>query len=236
MSKKSLSDEIALRIALASRALPETNPAKLLRVLDSAIGLPPTIPSLNSLNVKTLKSAMNGELSEVDAASLKESVACLKGENLDSHCMVPEPQAYMDGEMPNSIRVACASNKGEELDGHFGSCQRFLVYQIDKDEMRLIDARSAPTLSADDDRDKNAVRAECISDCNVLFIASIGGPAAAKVVKAGIHPIKQPAGGHCQDVLRELQAVIAGTPPPWLAKAMGNKHDDQIRSELSQLG
>jgi hypothetical protein len=30
----------------------------------------------------------------------------------------------------DSIRIACASNRGERLDGHFGSCARFLIYQV----------------------------------------------------------------------------------------------------------
>ena len=37
---------------------------------------------------------------------------------------------YQEGDMPNSIRIAVASNTGEQLDGHFGSCHRYLIYQL----------------------------------------------------------------------------------------------------------
>ena len=37
-----ISDDIALRIGLAARALPETSPSRLLKVLADAVGLPPT--------------------------------------------------------------------------------------------------------------------------------------------------------------------------------------------------
>jgi nitrogen fixation protein NifX len=133
--------------------------------------------------------------------------------------------------MPGSIRVAVASNKGEELDGHFGSCRRFLVYQMDVNEIRLIEVRNIG--SAPEDVDKNAWRAGIIEDCNVLFIASVGGPAAAKVVKAGIYPIKHPDGGKIRDKLIELQKVLAGTPPPWLAKVMGHEVEERVRFERS---
>jgi nitrogen fixation protein NifX len=128
--------------------------------------------------------------------------------------------------MPGSVRVACASNGGEALDGHFGSARRFLVYQVSTDETRLIDARMA------DDRgreDKNAYRAELIRDCRVLYVASIGGPAAAKVVKADIHPVKDAAGGSARDRMLALQGVLATKPPPWLAKVMGQTPEERIR-------
>lgn len=49
---------------------------------------------------------------------------------------------------------------------------------------------------------------------------SIGGPAAARVVNAGIHPLKRPQAGDIPVLpLRELQQVLGGEPPPWLARS-----------------
>ncbi|MGB5601853.1 MAG: NifB/NifX family molybdenum-iron cluster-binding protein, partial [Gammaproteobacteria bacterium] len=126
-------------------------------------------------------------------------------------------------------RVACASNNAEDLDGHFGSCARFLIYQVDSDEIRLIDIR--PTDGPEARDDKNAYRSGLIADCQVLFVASIGGPAAAKVVKSGVHPIKHLNGGTTRERMKELQAVLASTPPPWLAKVMGYDEEERVRFE-----
>jgi nitrogen fixation protein NifX len=231
MSKPAISKDIALRIALAARALPDTDPARLLKVLNDAVGLPPTITGLESLTVKKLKAAAEGELAEIDTPALKQALALLKGggETLEE---LPSVVVYNDGDMPDSIRVACASNNGELLDGHFGSCSRFLVYQLNESEARLIDVRS--TQESDAAEDKNAFRANLIADCQVLFVASIGGPAAAKVVRAGVHPIKYPGGGEARDQLNELQKVIAGNPPPWLAKIMGQAAEERVRFEREE--
>lgn len=47
-----------------------------------------------------------------------------------------------------------AANGGEQIDGHFGFCHRFLVYQVSKDS-RLIDCRdiddSAAEVTEEDD-------------------------------------------------------------------------------------
>lgn len=233
MSKTPISKDIALRIALAARLLPDTDAARLLKVLDDAIGLPPTANKLASLTVKALKAAAEGEFAEIEPEFLKQALAILKGEGEEViKEALPTPEPYQPGDIPDSIRVACASNNGEMLDGHFGSCSRFLIYQLNQNDLRLVAVRST---SADGEaEDKNAFRAGLIDDCQVLFVASIGGPAAAKVVKAGVHPIKHPHGGNCREQLMELQQVIAASPPPWLAKVMGQGAEQRVRFERNE--
>ncbi len=225
-----ISDEIALRIGLAARELPDTDAARLLHALNDVIGLPPTIDKLSSLTVKGMKRAGDGEFADVDTNAIKSALACLKGESDLQDEPLPEVEAYSAGDMADSIRIAFASNRGDLLDGHFGSCRRFLIYQVSKDESRLIDIRNIDhTLEVDD---KNSYRASLIDDCQILFIASIGGPAAAKVVKTGVHPIKKPMAGTATEEIANLQAVIGKGAPPWLAKVMGVSAEDRIRFEL----
>jgi nitrogen fixation protein NifX len=227
MSHATLSDDIALRIGLAARALPDTDPARLLKVLADAVGLPPTADGLAGLKVKDLKEAADGELADIDSGPLKQALALLKGETALDIAPPPPVEPYLDGEMPGSIRVACASNGGEQIDGHFGSCRRFLVYQVAADAYRLIDCRDVDDAAAEDD--KNTHRAGLIADCQVLYCASIGGPAAAKVVKRDIHPIKlsdSPAASAC---MSDLSRILSHKAPPWLAKVMGADADARVR-------
>ena len=209
---------IALRIGLAARQLPDITPGQLLRVLLAALEEPLTEDKLASLTVKDIRAAADGALSIFDGPALRQALACLKGEGeIDPPAVLPESQPYREGDLPDSIRVACASNHGERLDGHFGSCARFLVYQISAMAARLIAVRSAPTttrLSID----HSAERVALISDCDLLCVLSIGGPAAARVVNSGIHPFKRPQAQDIQPLLGELQQVLTGGPPPWLAK------------------
>lgn len=229
MSKTPISDEIALRIGLAARELSDTDVARLLRVLADAVGLPPTADKLSSLTVKDLKAADDGEFAELDSAAIKSALACLKGDAGFTSEPLPEVQVYHEGAMPNSIRVACASNKDEMLDGHFGSCSRFLIYQVSASENRLIEIREIDDAQAAGD--KNGYRASLIADCEILFVVSIGGPAAARVVRAGVHPIKKPQVGPALDEILTLQNVIGKDAPPWLAKVMGQSPEERIRFE-----
>jgi nitrogen fixation protein NifX len=220
-----ISREAALRISLASRVLPDIGPRELLTVLIDKLGAPLTEDKLNHITVTQLKSGLASPDGEEDTEHLdtltipqyKEAVRILWGEVEDS--TLPRPVPYREGDMPGSIRLALASNNGERMDGHFGSCLRFLVYQVAPAEARLIDVRS--TLEADDSDDRNAFRAALIGDCQVMFVVSIGGPAAAKVIKAGIYPMKQNEEADAGEIIARFQAMLAGKPPPWLAKIMG---------------
>lgn len=222
---QSMTREAALRIALAARELPGVSAAGLVMAIATRLGMPLTETKLAAVTVSDLREILAGDHADescvvgADNESLKAVVRLLWGEGVD-HSELPPLDRYRDGDMPGSLRVACASNTGEELDGHFGSCERFLIYQVSPAELRLIAAR--PTLEADHAEDRNAARARLIDDCQVVYVQSIGGPAAAKVVRAGVHPVKIPRPGGARENLVRLQQALT-SPPPWLAKAMGVK-------------
>ncbi|WP_353572762.1 nitrogen fixation protein NifX [Candidatus Albibeggiatoa sp. nov. BB20] len=233
MSAAPISREVALRIGLAARALPDTEPKRLVAVLIEQIGHPLTEAKLEKLKLKDLKQAAEGEFQDLPQEALKAALECLQGQHgTDSDTSLPAVQPYQDGDMPESIRVACASNNSNVLDGHFGSCARFLIYQVSKDETRLVAIRS--TQGDKEADDKNAFRAELINDCHVLYIMSIGGPAAAKVVKNGLHPIKQPQGGDATEIIDNLKQVLNSSPPPWLAKVMGVSAENRARFSMEE--
>lgn len=237
MAEQPISNEVALRIALASRLFPEFSLADFIEALQIYLADALDETTLSRITVTNLKTAL-GKTYEIDGeehgedadaadiAALKQGVRILWGE-LDEVDQLPPIQPYQAGDMPNSVRVAVASNHREMLDGHFGSCLRYLIYQLSATELRLIDIRSA--LEADLSDDRNAFRVGLIRDCPVLYIVAIGGPAAGKVVQAGIYPIKKEAGGAARAVLSELQHAIATSPPPWLAKILGVADGDRVK-------
>ena len=51
-------------------------------------------------------------------------------------------------------------------------------------------------------------------------MVTVCGPAAAKVVRANVHPIKFPKPAPAHEALARLQATL-DAPPPWLARIMG---------------
>jgi len=235
-SQDMLSRELALRIGLAARALPDTDAKRLFKVLTACVRLPITEDKIGSINLKTLKTAQGGEFSDIDDVLLKKALHILKTNIETGEIPKPEILGLQEGDMPGSVRIACASNDAINVDGHFGSCSQFMIYQVSADEARLIDIRDTSIPEGLEVDDKNLFRAELIQDCQVIYMASVGGPAAAKIVKLGIHPMKLPGIETIADIIGQLQTVIAGTPPPWLAKAMGIEATDRFRFEREATG
>jgi nitrogen fixation protein NifX len=238
MTEAPFSNEVALRIGLAARVLPNMSVGDLIEALEILGGGEIDEASLGKVTVTQLKASF-GQSADIDGdeesesdvrsrdmAAFKEAVRILWGDTNDAE-KLPTIEPYSAGDMPDSVRVAIASNSREQLDGHFGSCMRYLVYQVSADQLKLVDAR--PTLEADLSSDKNAVRVNLIKDCKVLYVVSAGGPAAAKVIKADIHLIQIAEGGSARDVVGRLQEVLRGAPPPWLAKALGKAAGERVR-------
>jgi nitrogen fixation protein NifX len=235
-----LSRETALRIGMAARTLPGVSAGQLLNGLVGQLGWPLNEDKLARLTVTQLRNALSqgGSIdADVDlptadvadrfgVARLKEVVEILWGNKVGDEDL-PPVEPYEDGDLPGSIRAAVASDSGEELNAHFGSARRYLIYQLAPREFRLIDVR--PADGADEADDSSAYRARLIDDCHVLFVQSIGGPAAAKVINAGVYPLKYVEGGPARPYLEELCKKMGSAPPPWLAKAMNVPVEDRIR-------
>jgi nitrogen fixation protein NifX len=116
------------------------------------------------------------------------------------------------------LRIAVATTDGRAVDEHFGRSVRFDVYDLDADRSELIETRSLTSLPEHDDRAPS--RLEAVRDCAIVHVTAIGPSAAAQVVNAGVMPLKIAEGTPVTDVVGRLQAVLGGTPPPWLRKLL----------------
>jgi nitrogen fixation protein NifX len=245
MSQAPFSNEVALRIGLAARVLPNMSVGDLVEGLDELCGGAIDEAALSRITVTHLKGLfgqahdVDGDeeseqsVREKDMAAFKEAVRILWGETSEAE-KPPLLESLADGDTADSICVAIASNSEEKLDGHFGSCLRYLVYRVSSTQLKLVDARS--TLAADLSTDRNAFRVNLIKDCKLLYVVSAGGPAAAKVIKADIHLIQIAEGGLARDILQKLQAVMSKAPPPWLAKALGRSSEERTKSYRAIAG
>ena len=230
--------EAALRVALAARAMPNATLPSLIELLQRQLGHEIDEEKLRQVTVTMLKTGFasadgeeDGEDIGIGLEAMKLAVRILWGETQGDDSL-PKIEAYEEGDMPGSVRVAVASDKGDSLSGHYGSCLRFLVYQVSPTEIRLVDIRD--TMDAEFAPDKNLWRAQLIGDCHVCYVVSIGGPAAAKVIRADIYPIKIPDGGPAVEVLQQFQQAMVNSPPPWLLKILGVAAEKRLRNYSAQ--
>ena len=209
-----ITKKAAQRVARIVHQVPQVEVQALVLPLARHLGLPLTEEKLAHLTTKELTSLFTEEEQRtlhLNAERLEQISQCLQEEEA-----LPPIESPLEQDQ-KTLRVAVASQRGEGIDGHFGSCPHFLVYQVGTNVLRLIEIRS--TSLADQAEDKNSARIQLIQDCSILYLQSIGGPAAAKVVRAGIHPVKFTQGSSARKELARLQLALH-TPPPWLAKIL----------------
>jgi nitrogen fixation protein NifX len=125
-----------------------------------------------------------------------------------------------------TLKVAIASRDLKALDSHFGSARRFAVYEVTPTTSRLLEALAFEAASDEsgshdtEGDDRIGPKVAALKGCNLLFVLAIGGPAAARVVGARIHPVKLKAPESIESIISRVQGLMTGTPPPWLRKAM----------------
>ncbi|MDG5974473.1 nitrogen fixation protein NifX [Hydrogenophaga taeniospiralis CCUG 15921] len=119
------------------------------------------------------------------------------------------------------MKIAFATQDKVHVDAHFGWAKSIVVYEVTPGSQHFVESfEFGDKLEEDGDEDKLAPKLEAIQDVAILYVAAIGGSGAARVVAMKIHPIKVPQPEPIATILDKLQAVLQGTPPPWLRKAM----------------
>ena len=119
------------------------------------------------------------------------------------------------------MKIAFATQDQQRVDAHFGWAKHLAVYEISPAGYDFVqDFGFGEDLAEDGNEDKLAPKLDAIKDCAIVYVAAIGGSAAARVVASRIHPIKVTQPEPIFDILDKLQGVLKGTPPPWLRKAL----------------
>ena len=141
------------------------------------------------------------------------------------------------------MKVAFATQDQQRVDAHFGWAKHLAVYDVSPTGYRFVqDFPFGEDLAEDGNEDKLSPKLAAIRDCAIVYVAAIGGSAAARVVAGKIHPVKVTQPEPILDLLDRLQETLAGTPPPWLRKALLKsqerafdfEEDDEVKDEVKK--
>jgi len=119
------------------------------------------------------------------------------------------------------MKVAFATEDLVHVDAHFGWAHYIAIYEVSPKAHRLLEVvQFDNNLKEDSSEGKLIAKLESIKDCAIVYVAAIGGSAAAKVVNLKIHPVKISHPQAIEELITHMKEVLNGTPPPWLRKAM----------------
>lgn len=116
------------------------------------------------------------------------------------------------------MKVAFSSSTGVAIDENFRKTKSFTIWDIGPQEAFYVNTIAIGT-DPSTEESRIAVRADALAHCSIVCSSEINGPAAAKLVSRGIHPMKTGSNIPVEDIIGKLQKVLQGSPPPWIRKA-----------------
>ena len=131
-------------------------------------------------------------------------------------------------DMDNAMKVAFATKDMETINAHFGGSKEFVVYNVSAEGFELAGVVKTDTSEMTGD-DKTDFKVKALEGINIMYCESIGGTAAAKVIRAGISPMKVMEARRIEEVLKELVAMINGNPPPWVKRIINMETTEDPR-------
>ena len=135
-----------------------------------------------------------------------------------------------DKTMNSASSVAFATKDMEEVNAHFGGAKEFVVYNVSPEGYEVSEVIKTDTSELEDD-DKTDFRIRALKGVNIMYCESIGGTAAAKVIRSGIHPMKVNEPTPIEDILKTLVTMINGNPPPWIKNIMHMETPHDVRQD-----
>jgi nitrogen fixation protein NifX len=134
------------------------------------------------------------------------------------------------------MKIAFTTSNNVHINAHFGSARKIDVYEVDQTQYQFLETlRFDGNLNEDGNEDKLLPKIEALHDCTIVYVSTIGGSAAARLIKQRITPIKaQSETQEIADVLTKLVQTLNGNPPPWLRKALLQRSPtfDEVEEEV----
>lgn len=123
------------------------------------------------------------------------------------------------------MKIAFTTQDSQHINAHFGSAQQIDIYEVDTEGYELAERLSfGGDLKQDGNEDKLEPKLRALTHCTIVYVAAIGGGAAARLIRKNITPIKaQSETDDIEEVLTRLVKTLNGSPPPWLRKALANQ-------------
>lgn len=134
------------------------------------------------------------------------------------------------GNLENIIKVAFATKDMETINAHFGGAKEFVVYNVSPEGFEVDGVIRTDTSGLQGD-EKTEYKVKALQGINIMYVESIGGTAAAKVIRASINPMKVQEPRKIEDVLNELVTMINDNPPPWIKRIMNIETIEDPRLE-----
>lgn len=148
--------------------------------------------------------------------------AAAAGKRPPSGPLAAHPAAGTGGAAASDVmRVAFATTDLVTVDAHFGTAPCFLLCDVGAGGAGPLAEIRFAAGDEDGDHGKLGPRLGALEGCTLVFAAAVGPSAAAQLAARGVRAAPSRPGERIDELLVRLARLLAGTPPPWLRRALG---------------
>lgn len=116
------------------------------------------------------------------------------------------------------LKVAFATHDRQSVDQHFGQARTFLIYEINQNESRLVNALE---FSLNETAHQHLTeRVSALSDCHAVFCNACGASALKQLLANKTYPVRVDAGLAIKQCLVKIQFEIDNPSEGWLQRAV----------------
>lgn len=125
----------------------------------------------------------------------------------------------------SGFKVAFASSDLKKVDQHFGSAERFAIYQVTPEEITLLEVAEFGSLDQDGNESKLLEKFVVLDGCVAVYCLAVGPSAVRQLMALKIQPMKVAHGSQINSLLKELQHDLQDGPSGWLARALAAREE-----------
>ena len=131
------------------------------------------------------------------------------------------------------MKIAFATKDNIHINAHFGWASKIDVYDLTPDGYTFLETLTfGGELKEDGNEDKLEPKLKALEGCTIIYVADIGGSAAARLINRRITPMKSNSEtDEIEAMLAQLMQTLQGTPPPWLRKALRQDQSPKFEDE-----
>lgn len=120
------------------------------------------------------------------------------------------------------MKVAFATQDNIHINAHFGWASKIDIYDLTPNGFTFLETLTfGGTLKEDGNEDKLEPKLKALEGCTIVYVADIGGSAAARLINRRITPMKSDSeNDKITAILAQLMHTLQGSPPPWLRKVL----------------
>ena len=131
------------------------------------------------------------------------------------------------------MKIAFATKDNIHINAHFGWASKIDVYDLTPDGYTFLETLTfGGELKEDGNEDKLEPKLKALEGCTIIYVADIGGSAAARLINRRITPMKSNSEtDEIEAMLAQLMQTLQGSPPPWLRKALRQDQAPKFEDE-----